>query len=392
MNDFEVAANLDAQFHKIVFESEKRLGLLDKAARIRLEAWLRKLHEGTPNPTWKKNRNTYAKLMLEMLRRGRLESPYTTQPPNGPLPMLPQWKTYNFMSKKSGTSTSRSPGRSPARAAGAEKGASNPTLRDYIGRPDSASTTGPNRHHAYGGLLHQDVPGNAQGGASGKSPRSSSARGRPGASFTTEMMQRSELEAQLGAMRERCAELEWRLSQADAKMAEQNRELAATKEELSRVRDQKDADTRKMRQTHRRDLEDLIGKVEQRRSDASHRASWDATPVSKPARGGPGCTPWEPPRTESSAEDGAEMRMNKPGVLGEDFNLGYTVSGTNVGDDEGRLESHFRNYGVNLDEYDTATPRGKESQKAVSDQDFLSYLDSFQQQTEKLKRKVAGHG
>eukprot|EP00854_Cymbomonas_tetramitiformis_P010887 gene10887-12882_t len=341
---------------QIVFESEKRLGLLDKAARIRLEAWLRKLHEGTPNPTWKKNRNTYAKLMLEMLRRGRLESPYTTQPPNGPLPMLPQWKG----------------GRTQL-----------PRLARIATTHTVACCTKTCLVRGWA-LVHEAGSRECTRRRVWEVPTLF----QPGASFTTEMMQRSELEAQLGAMRERCAELEWRLSQADAKMAEQNRELAATKEELSRVRDQKDADTRKMRQTHRRDLEDLIGKrfFVDAASSLARIVRGEDVLVNYDSRAIlDGCcdhaVPFKIPfYSESSAEDGAEMRMNKPGVLGEDFNLGYTVSGTNVGDDEGRLESHFRNYGVNLDEYDTATPRGKESQKAVSDQDFLSYLDSFQQQ------------
>jgi hypothetical protein len=40
--------------------------------RVRVEAWLRKLSEATASvPAWKKNRNNYARLLLDELRSGR---------------------------------------------------------------------------------------------------------------------------------------------------------------------------------------------------------------------------------------------------------------------------------------------------------------------------------
>lgn len=85
----EEATSLDATFHKLVFEIQQRMHLFAKAPKIRLDAWLRKLHEPETNIAWKKNRNNYARLLLEMLKLGRLETPFDTQGVTLPAPPLP---------------------------------------------------------------------------------------------------------------------------------------------------------------------------------------------------------------------------------------------------------------------------------------------------------------
>mmetsp|Transcript_9654 Transcript_9654/g.14381 ORF Transcript_9654/g.14381 Transcript_9654/m.14381 type:complete len:205 (-) Transcript_9654:929-1543(-) len=40
------------------------------------------------NPVWKKNRNVYAEVLLEMVYNENLESPFNSAPPDGPLPTL----------------------------------------------------------------------------------------------------------------------------------------------------------------------------------------------------------------------------------------------------------------------------------------------------------------
>ena len=62
---------------------------LDKHARIRTEAWAAKLSEDCYNVDWKRNRNTYARLLLEMVKGGKFGEPFDLQPRPGPLPMLP---------------------------------------------------------------------------------------------------------------------------------------------------------------------------------------------------------------------------------------------------------------------------------------------------------------
>ena len=42
---FEHTTSLDATFNKLVFEIQQRLDLVAKAPKIRLQTWLRKLHE-----------------------------------------------------------------------------------------------------------------------------------------------------------------------------------------------------------------------------------------------------------------------------------------------------------------------------------------------------------
>lgn len=53
-------------------------------------------HLQTSNVVWKKNRNAYARLLLEQLRCGRLGEPFSSQPPSGPLPTLPKHLAYAF--------------------------------------------------------------------------------------------------------------------------------------------------------------------------------------------------------------------------------------------------------------------------------------------------------
>lgn len=66
---------------------------------------------------WKKNRNAYAKLLLEQLRCGKLAEPFNALPPDGPLPTLPKHTVYAFR-------PARSTSPPPQRATGAEQQAS----------------------------------------------------------------------------------------------------------------------------------------------------------------------------------------------------------------------------------------------------------------------------
>jgi len=52
------------------------------------------------NEIWKKNRNAYAKLLLEQLKAGRIEEPFHRVPPASPLPILPKSLTYTYAKPK----------------------------------------------------------------------------------------------------------------------------------------------------------------------------------------------------------------------------------------------------------------------------------------------------
>jgi len=55
----------------------------------------------TANVVWKKNRNAFARLLLDQLRAGRLAEPFHQMPPDGPLPTLPKHAAYAFAQPRS---------------------------------------------------------------------------------------------------------------------------------------------------------------------------------------------------------------------------------------------------------------------------------------------------
>jgi hypothetical protein len=59
---FEHTTSLDATFNKLVFEVQQRLDLVAKAPKIRLETWLRKLHE--PVRMGKQSDTLHARLVI----------------------------------------------------------------------------------------------------------------------------------------------------------------------------------------------------------------------------------------------------------------------------------------------------------------------------------------
>lgn len=61
----------------------------------------------TRNDVWKKNRNAYAKLLLEQLRCGRLEEPFHASPPTAPLPTLNKSLLYAYAKPKNNPSKPR---------------------------------------------------------------------------------------------------------------------------------------------------------------------------------------------------------------------------------------------------------------------------------------------
>ena len=133
----------DESFAKVKGAIESHLGLLQKQAQVKVRNWLKKLSEEvsaslhlqrrdasapphtrrqrrlgplhtrvsplptlqTANVVWKKNRNAYARLLLEQLRSGRLGEPFGALPPGGPLPTLPKHLAYAFTPARPGGTT-----------------------------------------------------------------------------------------------------------------------------------------------------------------------------------------------------------------------------------------------------------------------------------------------
>ncbi len=47
---FQAAMQADEQFHKLLLDVDRRLGILDKVPRVRVKAWLAKLQERVSRP------------------------------------------------------------------------------------------------------------------------------------------------------------------------------------------------------------------------------------------------------------------------------------------------------------------------------------------------------
>jgi hypothetical protein len=80
---------MDQTFATYLLEIERSYLVLPKAARIRVEKWVQKLVAIGNNAVWKKQRNDYAKLLLNMIVIRNLEAPFNQMPPEGALPSFP---------------------------------------------------------------------------------------------------------------------------------------------------------------------------------------------------------------------------------------------------------------------------------------------------------------
>lgn len=69
-------------------EIEKLYEKLQKHEKIRVQQWSKKLCQVTTNPAWKKNRNIYAEILLEMVLSGSLDEPFSKVPPDSSLPVI----------------------------------------------------------------------------------------------------------------------------------------------------------------------------------------------------------------------------------------------------------------------------------------------------------------
>lgn len=75
----QVNAKLDEEFVYYMLQIESRYASFNKHEKIRIEQWVRprliqakKLCQVTANVVWKKNRNLYAMLLLDMVLKERL--------------------------------------------------------------------------------------------------------------------------------------------------------------------------------------------------------------------------------------------------------------------------------------------------------------------------------
>jgi hypothetical protein len=79
----------DRIFLNYLKEISQAYRVLPKQLRLRCEKWVEKLTQTGSNPTWKKHRNSYARLLLNMIMTKQLTDPFHVNPPDGPLPTFP---------------------------------------------------------------------------------------------------------------------------------------------------------------------------------------------------------------------------------------------------------------------------------------------------------------
>jgi hypothetical protein len=97
LKDMKTNNDLDSQFRKLLITIQSHMQVLQQQTQVRVTKWLKKLLEETTNTVWKRNRNSYARLLHEQLRSGgKLRAPFDTLPPDGPLPTLSKHTIYPY--------------------------------------------------------------------------------------------------------------------------------------------------------------------------------------------------------------------------------------------------------------------------------------------------------
>jgi hypothetical protein len=93
MEDLRLSSKLDEDFLSVMVRSpqqevQHRSSVLSKLEKVRVSMWGKKLCQVTVNAVWKKNRNSYARQLRDMLTLGKLRAPFDRLPPQGHLPQL----------------------------------------------------------------------------------------------------------------------------------------------------------------------------------------------------------------------------------------------------------------------------------------------------------------
>jgi hypothetical protein len=411
----ESTCRFDAAFNRVVFEIQRRLHLVARGPKIRVQFWLRKLHEHVrsrtvaplsptrapspsstrtrdrdepnpspnpkrptrpeparrphlpaqePNPTWKKNRNNHARLLLENLKRGVLEPPFDKNPEDGRVKTLPAHALFPIRgdgdgagasARGRGASPGASPGRArPRRAVDAPSPDAATSLRDLLRRAEVAAGAAASRdvddarRHAGDETRNASVPSTARVGAEmrrwldGAGVESVGGFGfesRP--DDAGDSAGRVELETELGAAKERVRELEWRLEKSRKAHERTKAELDETRRGVVVLQKLRADEKAEMRRAHRRELDDLVVSFERR------RAEWAPRAAEKLERAGtsPG----------TKAQTLARPRWSGGGGIGGEIGAGVVRRG--------------------------ADPREKEK-------DFFEYLEKFQRQTDALRLRA----
>ena len=198
------------------------------------------------NPTYHRLRNDYARLLVLQLEAGRISAPFDKSPPDGPLPNLPGHVRSRLAeggyalpapstrsgSVSGGSGSHLSTGAGSAHRGGVHVGGVG--SRDAAGAAAGLATLHPTR--PYGAARAVGGPGShvsSLGNESGKEARVGAGAGGGGGypptlRQTTSRPPRSasELASELGASRERNADLNWRLRVAEDRLRDSSLHLS----------------------------------------------------------------------------------------------------------------------------------------------------------------------
>ena len=97
---FEIYDEFDKEFVQLLIEIDKRHPNLDKYSKLKVENWVKKLCQVTNNREWKKNRNLYSILLLDMILNNKFELPFSKFANEGPLPTISKVLVKTKLSKK----------------------------------------------------------------------------------------------------------------------------------------------------------------------------------------------------------------------------------------------------------------------------------------------------
>ncbi|KAK9821029.1 hypothetical protein WJX74_003279 [Apatococcus lobatus] len=229
--EIRASHSLDSSFAKIAMEANQRRDLLNRQSAHRIKQWLDKLSEPTGNMIWKRNRNLYGLLLLLQLRAGRLEAPFDRSPMPEPLPAMPKWRIKAFASGRSTQRCTSMPTHSRAEGAAgrlhayAGRTGSEELLPSGVFQPCSAHSGASSSEspRLLPGTGMQLVGAAAQRAESGSPSRRAALR-EP-AAWQPSLLQ---VEAQLGASRERASQLAWQLAEAQERaQAQADKQMAA---------------------------------------------------------------------------------------------------------------------------------------------------------------------
>ena len=392
---FEAPNALDAQFSALVHDIQQRLALLARAPTIRVEKWLRKLHDPVSNVTWKKLRNDYARLLRHNLSLGATSPPFDKAPDDGPLRnLLPdekaRFKGDGFGDARGAAKKKQSASSKTLFDASSTKTKTKPTtsydgildeteaetaLRDLLRRANVAGAPRPlgaaeiatavppplqglfedDSANPFADVdrVAQDDERHDSTGVSREMRAFIAAEGVGGgvdefeASVASRNAPVADVVAALGAEREKCKELEWRLRRAETALETCRRELNETRLAATAMRDLKAEEIREIRASHKRELDRLIAHFERRRAEVHG------------------------PRVDSSLR-----------IAGVDTSAFVSKHRTNTSYDASK-------------ENRRALRRDSEREKesaAEKEKDFFAYLEAFQRNTGELRKRATISG